>query len=680
MSARSIRRSHEREAERRGRRLARRSAGAAAAVAAAAVVTAPGAEAANFTVSNTNDAGVNSLRQAVINANGTAGPDTISFSGAGASGEIRLATEIAITDDLTINGPGAGQLAISGDSNNNNLRDFATSNVAQGDTRIFHITDATSPGSPLEVVSISGLTLKEGVADRFQSGLPYTESGGAIYSDEVDLRLSNLTVTDNVATDNGGGVSTEDDGRLSITNSTFSGNRARAAGGAIYSEVEKYQPGSGKFGAQITGSQVTGNTAGGTNFGAFGYSGSPDGGGIEMKYGQALISNTTIAGNTALTDNAGTISGESGGLGLVGGSRVENSTISGNTAGTAGGGISMSGSRLLASTVSGNTVVEGAGGGVFATPAYFLGGRSRIDLSTISGNAAGGSGTGEGYGGGVIAVGAGDTALQVRNSTIAANTAAARAGGVTTFSYGSGGEPVIDLQATIVADNLAAGSPSDTVAMHVDPPAIPTPVATSEGIAAGFSLVETPGATVLEGAPAGSNITGVDPKLGPLGANGGPTQTQTLAPTSAAIDSAQANGFTTDQTGGARTVEATATNAPLSDGTDIGAVELNDPAAVGGDPDTAFDKKPPKKVKAKGKKGKKVKLTFSGTINSGAPAPLGFECKIDKGKFEQCASPLKLKLAKGKHTIEIRAVDSTGRVDSTPAKAKIKVKKKKPKK
>lgn len=672
MSARSIRRSHEREGERRRRRLAQRTAVAAAAVAAAAVVTAPGAEAANFPVSNLNNAGANSLRQAVINANGAVGPDTISFTGAATSGEITLATAIAITDDLTINGPGA-QLAVSGDSNNDNVRDFATGPASLGDTQIFHLTDATSPGSPLEVVSISGLTLKEGVADDWTFG-PVSEPGGAIYANEVDLRLSNMTISNNVATSDGGGIAVSNDAKLSITNSTVSGNRARSDGGGIYADTNKYEPGSNKFGAEITGSQVTGNTAGGTNFGGFGYSTSPEGGGINAKYGQASISNSTIAGNAALTDNAGNIGGQAGGLSIGIASRLTDSTISGNTAGEGAGGIRMSGSRMVASTVSGNTVVEGFAGAILATPGVYSG-PSRIDQSTISGNSVGGTDTNEGLGGGVAAYGIGDAALRVRNSTIAANSAANGGGGVISFFAGEYENAVIELQATIVADNTAAGAPGDLSALRQDPMTM-GPVDTTAGIAAGFSLIESPTSVVVGGAPAGSNITGVDPKLGPLGANGGPTQTQALAPTSAAVDSAQANGFTTDQTGGARTVDAVATNAPLSDGTDIGAVELNDPAAVGGDPDTDFSKKPPKKLKAKGKKGKKVKLTFTGTVNSGAPGPLSFECKVDKGKFEECASPLKLKLKKGKHTIEVRAIDSTGRVDSSPAKAKIKVKKK----
>ena len=100
MSARSIRRSHDRRLRR-----ARLATGAALG---GSALLASGAQAANFPVTNLNNAGANSLRAAITSANGAAGADTISFSGAGASGEIVLLTEIPITDDLTINGPGAG--------------------------------------------------------------------------------------------------------------------------------------------------------------------------------------------------------------------------------------------------------------------------------------------------------------------------------------------------------------------------------------------------------------------------------------------------------------------------------------------------------------------------------------------------------------------------------------------
>src|SRR5262245_44427088 len=65
---------------------------------------------ANFTVSNLNDAGGGSLRQALIDANTTAGADTVVFQ-AGLTGQITLTTgQLYITDDVNIQGPGATTL------------------------------------------------------------------------------------------------------------------------------------------------------------------------------------------------------------------------------------------------------------------------------------------------------------------------------------------------------------------------------------------------------------------------------------------------------------------------------------------------------------------------------------------------------------------------------------------
>lgn len=681
MSARSIRRSHERDAARKGRLVCRRAALATGAVAATAAITAPGAQAANFPVSNLNNAGANSLRGAILSANAAAGADSVTFTGAATSGEITLLTQIPITGDLTITGPGR-QLSISGDADNDNVRDFATGDAVQGDTRIFNITDATSPGSPTQNVSISGLTLKEGVADYYDSGTAgqERESGGAILVTESNLTLTDVAMTDNVSTNVGGAVylyadgPTTTAGKLTISNSTFTNNRALSAGGAIAGSGRKYgSPGDIEPGTEITNTVVSGNRAGGSNFGAFGTDSSPEGGGIITKYGPGLITGSTITGNTVQTGVAPSANGNGGGI-YMGGGRIVGSVISGNTAGSGAGGVELHAAKLIGSTVSGNSVVTGIGGGVISTSKYLTEPKA-IENSTISGNSAGGTTTYEGRGAGVAAYSYVGGVTKISNSTIAGNTATREAGGVITFRF-SDEEPAVDLQSSIVADNIAAGTASDLAGVKADGMTqIPDPGAFQSG----FSLIEAPGASLLKGSPSGSNLTGVDPQLAPLAANGGFTQTHALGLTSPAIDSGQANGFIADQRGSARPVESVATNAPLSDGTDIGAFEVQDASAVGGDPSTDFTKKPPKKAKLKGKAAK-VTLQFSGVSNAGAPGPLEFECKVDKVDFVPCASPLKLKLAKGKHSIEVRAVDSAGRTDSTPAKAKIKVVKKKPKK
>src|SRR5262245_35418054 len=83
---------------------------------------------ATYTVTNNSNSGAGSLRQAIINANGSGGADTINFLVI--PSPITLTTgEIAINDALTIKGPGANLLTVSG---NNSSRIFNTSGAAAG--------------------------------------------------------------------------------------------------------------------------------------------------------------------------------------------------------------------------------------------------------------------------------------------------------------------------------------------------------------------------------------------------------------------------------------------------------------------------------------------------------------------------------------------------------------------
>ncbi len=154
-----------------------------------------------FTVLNTDDSGAGSLREAIEAANANAGADTISFD-AGLAGEtIVLTNELAVTDDLTINGLGADQLTLDGNKN----------------SRIFNINDYSS--ATTITVEISGLTLTNGNSNEI--GATPAGHGGAI------LSFENLTVVD----------------------STLRGNQARLGGGADLipvnstSDYERIHPG-----------------------------------------------------------------------------------------------------------------------------------------------------------------------------------------------------------------------------------------------------------------------------------------------------------------------------------------------------------------------------------------------------------------------------------------------------
>ncbi|HEX4946308.1 MAG TPA: choice-of-anchor Q domain-containing protein [Blastocatellia bacterium] len=187
--------------------------------------------AATFNVTNNNDAGAGSLRDAVTQANGAAGADTITFA-ANVTGTITLTTgELVITEALTINGPGANLLTISG---NNASRVFYVSwNVA---------------------VTITGLTLTRGNGE----GANDAGSGGSIYSRGA-LTLTNCHITGNTANFTGGGVALQNAEGI-FTGCTFSNNTAGSEGGGIF-----YQGGDNTLtlvNCTITGNQANGNGRG----------------------------------------------------------------------------------------------------------------------------------------------------------------------------------------------------------------------------------------------------------------------------------------------------------------------------------------------------------------------------------------------------------------------------------
>src|SRR5215471_1611129 len=81
-------------------------------------------------VTNTNDNGPGSLRQALVDAN-----DGDTIDATGVSGTILLTSgELQITHNVTINGPGAGNLAINGNAASRVFENFASDVTTSGFT------------------------------------------------------------------------------------------------------------------------------------------------------------------------------------------------------------------------------------------------------------------------------------------------------------------------------------------------------------------------------------------------------------------------------------------------------------------------------------------------------------------------------------------------------------------
>lgn len=278
--------------------------------------------AATRTVTNTSDSGPGSLRQAILDANASSGPDVITFDSTlfATPRTIVLAGTVLTIDDasngpLTILGPGADRLTISG---NQLSRVFA---VASGD-----------------VASISGLTVTQG--NSLTGAFP--GYGGGIYNSGT-LTVTKLIVTGNKATIDGGGIYNSASDTLKVENSIISNNVADSdnggsgnGGGGLYNDT---------FGKMtLIYSTVSGNSVGSL----------ADGGGIYTAGSTTMITNSTISGNS---------SGNDGGGIYVRGTfdvTVINCTIAKNTAARDGGGVWTDDSIFnLRNTIVGDNIDDG---------------------------------------------------------------------------------------------------------------------------------------------------------------------------------------------------------------------------------------------------------------------------------------------------------------------------------
>jgi uncharacterized repeat protein (TIGR01451 family) len=242
--------------------------------------------------------------------------------------------------------------------------------------------------------------------------------------------------------------------------------------------------------------------------------------------------------------------------------QIIDSTIADNQA-TMGGGImnlatdGTANATIQRSTISGNSAMNG--GGITNQGTTLAESSSLATLilqnSTVSGNTADGSGGGlDGQ-----ASYAGLTQTRIHHSTITDNTATGLdGGGVRSVDSPNN---VTELLSSIVAGNVAGRTGSDLF---------------GQSIAGMFNLIGDPaGHAFVSGS--GKNQVGLDPLLGPLEENGGPTLTHMPQTGSPAIDQGT-NSFalTSDQRGiqFRRTVDTLAID-DAADGTDIGAVETD---------------------------------------------------------------------------------------------------------
>lgn len=354
---------------------------------------------ATIIVTNLNDSGAGSLRDAVDQANMDPEVDTIKFAKT-AQGTLILASQITITEGVNIVGPGVSKLSISG----NNA------------TRAFTIDDGSTDFIP---VAISGL--------RFING--NSAEGGAIQSSE-NLTLNKTDFLFNTATGDGGAVASTA-GSVVIQSSNFTNNSANR-GGAISVITDGGT-------AQIIGSTISGNKAA-TAGGIYLYGDSTDGGAftinkttiannVATNSGGGILSDTDVGSLTIIASKITGNSGSSGG-GLYfddGKLYVQKSTFSYNSATSRGGAMALS--SIVSASISGSTIsfnkASGNGGGLYLQS---LSEAATISSSKILSNISGASG------GGVFSEG---HDLSITGSTLSGNSAANDGGGVRAEDGGS---------------------------------------------------------------------------------------------------------------------------------------------------------------------------------------------------------------------------------------------------
>ena len=498
-----------------------------------------------------------SLREAIEIANLNPDEDAISFApsltAAGPAAILLTMGELKITDSVKLNGPGSELLTIDALSKSRIINIIeAKANVSISNLSVINgkttgsvpnDTDFIHSGGAIRSVSTEDLIIhRTSIRD---SGTQGSEArGGGLFA------VGNVTFTESVINGNrsgasGGGVSSL--GTVSLDRTNVSGNSSNAGGGGGVAAnsviaVDSHIVGNDTSGtassggglrvvttASFTNSVISGNSTVGA---------SSEGGGV-WTGGSLTLTRSVVGGNSTSGHYAGGGGIQSEGAVSLNESVVIGNSTSGNFAG--GGGIlAAGGATLLRSLVDDNETAGGAapGGGIFVI------GSAMIDSSTVSNNRTHGD---DSRGGGISS---GVNPLTLINSTVSGNKTF---GGESGASFGAVGGGIsalgeVTVAYSTIADNDTVESIGGGIWMHDDsitiigsiiaansaPAGNPDLQPSVEPVTMSYSLLGDSSGTTLVEAPLGSpdangNLIGgpvngaIDPLLGPLVYNGGPT-------------------------------------------------------------------------------------------------------------------------------------------------------------
>lgn len=182
-------------------------------------------------VSNTNDSGPGSLRQAILAANNSTSllTPTITFTGAALTGTINLASALPdLARSMTIDGPGAVNLTVQR-GGGGNYRIFTVQNGATVTIQDLTIANGSvSDGNGGGILNNGTLTLKDSLVSGNTAAL-----GGGIYNQNGTLTLNGTRVANNTATSAGGGINVQSGTVNLLNNTSLEDNTATSIGGGI---------------------------------------------------------------------------------------------------------------------------------------------------------------------------------------------------------------------------------------------------------------------------------------------------------------------------------------------------------------------------------------------------------------------------------------------------------------
>jgi hypothetical protein len=435
---------------------------------------------------------------------------------------------------LSIDGPTGGTATVSG-GDVVAVFEMIGGNVSISNLAIAH---GHSPGNGGGISNAGTLTLTNCILDHDTA----VNAGGGLFNLGGTATLFGCTFNHDSATSTGGiGGGIFSFGTLSVTSCNLSNDSAGFLGGGINIHVNST--------ATLTNCILSNDSAIG--------GGGGDGGGVFVDANStATLTNCTLSNDKAGNGGGGLCTDGSGPV------TFNNCTLSDDSA-TQGGGICNTGGTvvLTACTLSNDSnsglLNEGRATVIASTfsndSALAGGGLENVGTATLTNcTFSNDSATSSIDGGGGI-FNEGGATLTLTNCTLANNAAVTGSGG----GIWNAGGGTLNLTNTIVAENTATVSGPDIFGK------VNTADHDLIGDGSGSAII-----TNLGGNLVGTSTTPIDPRLGPLQNNGGPTETLALLASSPAIGHANnAKAPVTDQRGVTRVTG-------LGEVTDIGAFEF----------------------------------------------------------------------------------------------------------